>query len=70
MLMVVKLLVNPDAGARIDSVVREAAILALTEQRTVEFLFNGTPVTIVPEKIVGMFCREWGDARVAQGKPL
>jgi hypothetical protein len=52
-----------DAGARIDACIQEGLILALTEDRKVEFEFNGTLIAIDPEEVVQEYFRRWSVAR-------
>ncbi len=47
-----KITLLPGAGAYIGKCVREALILALEENTTVEFIFNGALFTIRPNLII------------------
>lgn len=62
-----KVVVIPGSGTEILRVIREAAILSLTEYRTVEFRFNDTVVIVTPQAIVDLFHAQWAAERAKQG---
>jgi hypothetical protein len=59
----IKLVCTCSAGVSIGEAAREGALLALTENRKVEFAHNGTPVSIDPEEIVSWYTAQWSRER-------
>lgn len=51
------------AGVSVSECIREAVILALQENRKVQFTHNDTPVTIAPAEIVEFYYQRWAKSR-------
>lgn len=51
------------AGVTISECIRDAVILALQEQRMVQFTHNGTVVTVAPDEIVDFYYQGWAKSR-------
>jgi len=62
---VVKVICDPDKGCSIHEAVRDSLILALTEDRTVQFFFNETSVVIDPHEVIAEQVRRWSERRPA-----
>lgn len=50
-----RLTCTADAGISIHAAIREAIVLALSENRNVDLIFNDTMVSIEPPDVIGPF---------------
>lgn len=55
----VTLTLDPWAGAVVSTAVKDAAILALTENRVALLKFNGSTIIVEPNKIIGDLLKQY-----------
>jgi len=51
------------AGVSVSECIREAVVLALQENRFVQFVHNETTVTVAPSEIVDFYYQRWAKSR-------